>query len=82
MRPMRNYPVKENHIGSAISGILWYRQTQTNTHKHRQTDRDPILYKDNSFVNALSLQLFQSSFTDSNVLFFYYTIGFSLSYLI
>ena len=24
---MRNYTVKENNIGSAVSKILWYRQT-------------------------------------------------------
>ena len=24
---MKSYPVKENYIGSAVSKILWYRQT-------------------------------------------------------
>ena len=24
---MRSYPVKENHIGSAVTEILWYKQT-------------------------------------------------------
>ena len=27
LEPMRSYIVKENHIGSAVSEILWYRQT-------------------------------------------------------
>ena len=25
--PKRSYPVKENHIGSVVSKILWYTQT-------------------------------------------------------
>ena len=28
---MRLYTVKENHIGSAISKMLWYEKTQTQT---------------------------------------------------
>ena len=33
---MRSYPVKENPIGSAVSEILQYRQTD------RQTDTHPV----------------------------------------
>ena len=29
-------PVKENHIGSAVSAIFWYRQTD------RYTEADPL----------------------------------------
>ncbi len=32
--PIRSYPVKENHFGSAVNKILWY--TQTDTDKDRQ----------------------------------------------
>ena len=28
---MRSYPVKKNHIGSAVSEILWYKQTDKRT---------------------------------------------------
>ena len=33
---MRSYPVKQNPIGSAVSEILWYEQTDAHT------DRDPV----------------------------------------
>ncbi len=40
---MRSYTVKENHIGSAVSDILQYRQTNKQTDRQtyilRQTDR-------------------------------------------
>ena len=29
---MKNYPVKENHIGSAVSEIIRYKQTNKQTH--------------------------------------------------
>ena len=34
---MRSYPVKENPIGSAVREILWYRHTDTQTHRHPVT---------------------------------------------
>ena len=34
---MRSYPVKENHIGLAVSEILRYKQTVRQTDKHRST---------------------------------------------
>ena len=38
---MRSYPVKKNPIGSAVSEILRYKQTdrQTNRQTNKQTDR-------------------------------------------
>ena len=36
---MRSYPVKENHIGSAVSEILRYRQTDI-----LHTDKDPVTW--------------------------------------
>ena len=38
---MRSYPDKENPIGSVVSKIIWYKQTdrQTNRQADRQTDK-------------------------------------------
>ena len=41
---MRSYPVKENHICSAVSEIFWYKQTD------RQTDI-LLLYDKDTLVN-------------------------------
>ena len=41
---MRSYPVKTNHIGSAVSEILWYKHTHKKTDK--QIDILLLYYKD------------------------------------
>ena len=35
--PMKSYPVKENPIGSAVSEILPYKHTNTQTNRHPVT---------------------------------------------
>ena len=39
------YFVKENYIGSAVSEILWYRQTYRLTHTYAQKHKDMLLIK-------------------------------------
>ena len=52
---MRIYPVIENLIGSAVSEILRYKQTNTQTKRHK--DILLLLYNDISICLANSLYL-------------------------
>ncbi len=45
-RTTRSYTVKENHIGSAVSSVLWYRQTDT-------VGSDPVIFL--VFLNEVNL---------------------------
>ncbi len=53
--PMRSYPVKENPIGSGVSEILQYRQTdtQTDTQADTQTKAHSVIIR--IIVDALQL---------------------------
>ena len=43
---MRSYPAKENHNGSVVSEILWYKHTDKYTDKHtdKKTDIHPVTF--------------------------------------
>ncbi len=56
---MRSYPVKENHIGSAISEILWYKQTDIfllyyNDVKNREGGDNGLFTSPQTFIITFS----------------------------
>ena len=60
---MRSYPVKENPIGSAVSEILWYKQTDT------QTKILLLYYKDHkNLLSKINIRL-NSNFSFWNLKF-------------
>ena len=49
---MRNYPVKENPIGSAVSEILCYKQTDKLTDKQTDRHRSTLYYRYNKIATS------------------------------
>ena len=49
---MRNYPVKENLIGSAVSEILCYKQTDKLTDKQTDRHRSTLYYRYNNIATS------------------------------
>ena len=66
---MKSYPVKENPIGSAVSEILWYKQTHK--HTNTKTHKHPVTLKRLSqfhftFISLKYPILFQSELESEN----------------